>query len=251
MGLLRHVDHSDRPLVGRRALVIGGSGGIGRQVSVQLAEAGANLVVHGGSNRERLTELLEAVRKKGVRAEGFLQSVRHSDELLDSVRRRMPFDIAVVAFGPYLQKSLAETTAADWRRMVDLNLILPGSLVSLLAPVMAANGWGRIVLFGGTRTEQIRGFRTIAAYSAAKTGVGSLVRSAAMEFGDRGVAINAVAPGYVQTEYLSAVEIRRLAMKSPDKTLIPPSSLAQFVLNLILQRSTIVNGAVIPADKGL
>ncbi|MFW6329604.1 MAG: SDR family NAD(P)-dependent oxidoreductase, partial [Alkalispirochaetaceae bacterium] len=103
MGLLRHVDHSDRPLVGRRALVIGGSGGIGRQVSVQLAEAGANLVVHGGSNRERLTELLEAVRKKGVRAEGFLQSVRHSDELLDSVRRRMPFDIAVVAFGPYLQ----------------------------------------------------------------------------------------------------------------------------------------------------
>ncbi|MFW6328967.1 MAG: SDR family NAD(P)-dependent oxidoreductase, partial [Alkalispirochaetaceae bacterium] len=147
--------------------------------------------------------------------------------------------------------SLAETTAADWRRMVDLNLILPGSLVSLLAPVMAANGWGRIVLFGGTRTEQIRGFRTIAAYSAAKTGVGSLVRSAAMEFGDRGVAINAVAPGYVQTEYLSAVEIRRLAMKSPDKTLIPPSSLAQFVLNLILQRSTIVNGAVIPADKGL
>ncbi|MFW6215776.1 MAG: SDR family NAD(P)-dependent oxidoreductase [Alkalispirochaetaceae bacterium] len=251
MGLLRHVDHSDRPLVGRRALVIGGSGGIGRQVSVQLAEAGANLVVHGGSNRERLTELLEAVRKKGVRAEGFLQSVRHSDELLDSVRRRMPFDIAVVAFGPYLQKSLAETTAADWRRMVDLNLILPGSLVSLLAPVMAANGWGRIVLFGGTRTEQIRGFRSIAAYSAAKTGVGSLVRSAAKEFGDRGVAINAVAPGYVQTEYLSAAEIRRLAMKSPDRTLIPPSSLAQFVLNLILQRSTIVNGAVIPADKGL
>lgn len=251
MGLLRHVNHSDRPLVGRRALVIGGSGGIGRHVSLQLAEAGANLVVHGGSNRPKLTELLSALQSRGVRSEGFLQSVRHADELVDSVRRRMPFDIAVVSFGPFLQKSLAETSSAEWRRMVELNLTLPGALVSLLAPEMADRGWGRIVLFGGTRTEQIRGFRTVAAYSAAKTGVASLVKSAALEFGDRGVAINAIAPGYVETEYLSPEMIRHLAMKSPDRTLIPPSSLARFILNLITQRSTIVNGSTIAVDKGL
>lgn len=251
MGLLRHVDSSGRPLAGRKAIVLGGSGGIGRQVSVQLAEAGAHLVVHGGQNREKLTSLLRELHEKGLSAEGFIQKVRHADELLDSVRKRMPFDIVVVAFGPLLQKPLAETSYAEWRRIVELNLTLPGAVVSLTAPEMAERGWGRIILFGGTQTEQIRGFRTVAAYSAAKTGIGSLVRSAAKEFGDRGVAINAVTPGYVETEYLSRPTVRRLAMRSPDKTLIPASSLARFVLNLVIQRSTIVNGAVIPMDKGL
>lgn len=220
-------------------------------MSVQLAEAGAHLVVHGGQNREKLTSLLRELHEKGLSAEGFIQKVRHADELLDSVRKRMPFDIVVVAFGPLLQKPLAETSYAEWRRIVELNLTLPGAVVSLTAPEMAERGWGRIILFGGTQTEQIRGFRTVAAYSAAKTGIGSLVRSAAKEFGDRGVAINAVTPGYVETEYLSRPTVRRLAMRSPDKTLIPASSLARFVLNLVIQRSTIVNGAVIPMDKGL
>ncbi|MFP4534692.1 MAG: SDR family NAD(P)-dependent oxidoreductase [Spirochaetaceae bacterium] len=251
MGLLRHVDSSVRLLSGRKAIVLGGSGGIGRHVSGQLAEAGAHVVIHGGRNREKLTALLGELRRKGFSAEGFLQAVRHADELVDSVRKRMPFDIVVVAFGPLLQKPLSETSYAEWRRIVELNLTLPGAIVSLTAPDMAERGWGRIVLFGGTQTEQIRGFRTVAAYSAAKTGVGSLVRSAAKEFGDRGVAINAVAPGYVETEYLSPPTVRHLAMRSPDNTLIPPSSLARFVLNLVTQRSTIVNGAVIPMDKGL
>ena len=251
MGLLRHVDNSDQPLSGRRAIVLGGSGGIGRHVSAQLAEAGAHVVVHGGRREEKLATLLRELHRKGLAAEGFMHSVRHADELLDSVRKRMPFDIVVVAFGPLLQKPLAETSYAEWRRIVELNLTLPGALVSLTAPEMAERGWGRIVLFGGTQTEQIRGFRTVAAYSAAKTGIGSLVRSAAREFGDRGVAINAVAPGYVETEYLSPRMVRQLAARSPDNTLIPASSLARFVLNLVIQRSTIVNGAVIPMDKGL
>jgi 3-oxoacyl-[acyl-carrier protein] reductase len=251
MGLLRHVDNSGRPLLGRKAIVLGGSGGIGRHVSVQLAEAGAQVVIHGGGDREKLRGLLRELSGRGQWAEGFLQNVRHADELLDSVRKRMPFDIVVVAFGPFLQKSLSETSYAEWRRIVELNLTLPGAIVSLTAPEMAARGWGRIVLFGGTSTEQIRGFRTVAAYSAAKTGIGSLVRSAAKEFGDRGVAINAVAPGYVETEYLSPETVRELASRSPDNALIPASSLARFVLNLVVQRSTIVNGAIIPLDKGL
>lgn len=251
MGLLRHVDNSGSPLLGRRALILGGSGGIGRHISIRLAEAGAQVVIHGGGDREKLRALLRYLSGKGASAEGFLQSVRHADELLDSVRKRMPFDVVVVAFGPFLQKPLAQTSYAEWRRIVELNLTLPGAIVSLVAPEMAAKGWGRIILFGGTRTEQIRGFRTVAAYSAAKTGIGSLVRSAAKEFGDRGVAINAVAPGYVETEYLTAEMARDLARRSPDNTLIPASSLARIVLNLVLQRSTIVNGAIIPLDKGL
>ena len=245
------MDSSAHPLAGRRALILGGSGGIGRQVTLQLAEAGAHVTVHGGHDREKLESLLDKVGKLGLPAEGFLQSVRHADALLDSVARRMPFDIAVVAFGPFLQKPLSETTTTEWSRIVELNLALPGAVVSLLAPDMAKRRWGRIVLFGGTQTDQIRGFRSVAAYSAAKTGIGSLVKSAAKEFGGRGVAVNGVSPGYVETEYLSGSMIRTLAERSPDNTLIPPSSLAKFILNLVVQRSTIVNGAMISMDKGL
>jgi NAD(P)-dependent dehydrogenase (short-subunit alcohol dehydrogenase family) len=160
-------------------------------------------------------------------------------------------DILVVAMGPIAYRSLAETDDSTWQQMVDLNLVLPGLLVSRYLPAMVAAGWGRIVLFGGPHGDTLRGFRTIAAYGAAKAGLASLCKSASQQTDGQNVAVNVIAPGYVDTEYLSPVQRKNLSAKAPRGTLIPPERVARLVNQLILAEEPDMNGAVITLDQGL
>ncbi len=241
----------ERVLQGRRALVVGGSGGIGRAVSRRLAAAGAAVCVHGGSSQERLEETLGEIRDSGGQAEGFLCRAERAEELLEEIGRRLPFAIVVVAFGPYLRAPLAETTVHDWARICELNLALPGAVVSVCAPAMQAAGFGRFVLFGGPRTDGIEAFTTIAAYAAAKTGVATLVRSAAQQLNRFGITVNGVCPGYVATEYYSADELDRMAARMPDGEPITIEEVAAVVMQLVAPESKALNGALIRIDKGI
>ena len=74
----------------------------------------------------------------------------------------------------------------EWLTQSYANFAFPGMLVSAVLPHMCASGWGRILLFGGTRTDSVRGFRTNAAYAAAKTGLSSLVKSVALDYALQG-----------------------------------------------------------------
>ncbi len=234
-----------------RALVIGGSGGIGRAVSKRLAAAGMRVCVHGGRSHERLEATLNEITDAGGQAEGFLAEIERVEDLVEPITARLPFSVVVLAFGPYLEASLLETSARDWVRMAELNLALPGTVLSLCAPAMQAAGWGRFVLFGGPRTDGIESFRTIAAYGAAKTGVSSLVRSAARQLGRYGITVNAVCPGYIATEYYQDGDLERLSARMPDRELITTAEVAQLVERLVTPESNALNGAVIRIDKGV
>jgi NAD(P)-dependent dehydrogenase (short-subunit alcohol dehydrogenase family) len=237
-------DHPDS----LRALVVGGSGGIGRRICQALASAGVNLVIHG-RNRDKLaalateldpapTELLEADLSGGVIPAQLEEAARRSD-------------ILVLAYGPFAYRSLALTSSEDWRNLVLANLALPGGLVSIAAPAMAARGFGRIVLFGGTKTELPRGFRMNAAYASAKTGLGVLARSVAAEYAGNNVACTVVCPGMVDTEYLDPAHRQRFARLAPGGRLTAPERVAGFVVNLLLGDMALVNGSVINTDDGL
>ncbi len=241
----------DRPFAGRRALVVGGSGGIGRAVALELAARGASIVLHGGSSGPRLEAALEELGAAGAEATGFLLDIDRPSRLIDMLPSLGPLDILAAAYGPFLVKSLAETSAAEWERLALLDLALPGALASALLPSMSARGWGRILLFGGTRTDRLRPYSTNAAYAAAKSGLASLVKSIAAESAGSGVGCVLACPGFVDTEYLDEAERKRLAALSPGGRLLKPADIARAAVGLIASEPCVASGSVVSLDGGL
>jgi NAD(P)-dependent dehydrogenase (short-subunit alcohol dehydrogenase family) len=160
-------------------------------------------------------------------------------------------DILAVALGPFLRASLAETGAADWERLALLDLALPGALASALLPAMAARGWGRILLFGGTRTDGIRAYSSNAAYAAAKTGLGVLAKSLAVEGAPAGVGCVLVCPASSipntsgRPSAPPCAPARRAAASfRPGMWRRPPS-------NLLAADPCVASGSVVTLDGGL
>ena len=244
-----------RGLEGRRALVVGGSGGIGRAVALELGARGAHVIVHGGSSRARLDSALAELESQGGSGEGLLLELGGTHEGFLRFFEALPgmgeIDVLVVAFGPFVRKSLAATSTADWERLALFDLALPGALCSALFPAMAARGWGRILLFGGTRTDGIRDYSSNAAYAAAKTGLSVLVKSLAAEGADHGVGSILVCPGLVDTEYLSEPMKAAFRSHAPGGRLTPPGEIAAAAVRLIADDPCIASGAVVTLDGGL
>ena len=220
-----------------------------------MAERGASLVVHGGSSSERLERLVSELRARGAGVEGFLMELEPESGSIDRLIRALPdlgrIDILAVAFGPFLRASLAATSAADWVRLALLDLALPGALASALFPSMAERGWGRILLFGGTRTDGIRAYSANAAYAAAKTGLSVLAKSLAIEGSGKGVGTVLVCPGLVETEYLSAQERLEQATKAPGGRLLSAGQVARTAVDLIAADPCLASGSAVTLDCGL
>jgi 3-oxoacyl-[acyl-carrier protein] reductase len=239
-----------KKLGGRKAVVIGGTGGIGSAVSLALAGAGAHVFVTGGRSRQRLETLLERIRGIGGLADGDLLAIDTPADVSSAAELAANADILVVAYGPFLQKPLAETKADDWGRMALLNLALPGSCVSSALPGMVARGYGRIVLFGGSGTDLPRAVETNCAYAASKTGLSTLVKSVAASFGPENVAALLICPGFTDTEYLSMDEKRSLEIRMPGGKLIDPEAIAGIAIEFVTQERAVVNGVSLSVDCG-
>jgi NAD(P)-dependent dehydrogenase (short-subunit alcohol dehydrogenase family) len=240
----------DTRLDGMHALVVGGSGGIGGAVAGALAEAGASLTIHG-RDPSRLARKAGALRLAGVRVDTIQADLSDGRPLEALVQAARTCDLLVVAYGPFVHKALARTTSDDWRLVSLACLALPGIIATEAAAAMAARGFGRILLFGGTRTDTVRGFLANAAYASAKTGLGVLVKSIAAEYGKAGVAAGLVCPGLVDTEYLDEETRVHLAAVSPHGRLIAPEAIASLALSLLSGGMDLANGSIITADEGL
>jgi len=234
---------------GRKALVIGGTGGIGKAVALGLAERGAELTIHGGSSRERLENTLKAARETGAKAEGFLFTIDNPGAAEDILSRLPAPDILVCAWGPFRQGKLETLDRDFWQKITENNLIFPGILVSLAIKGMMEQNWGRILLFGGTNTDAVRGFTTTSAYSAAKTALGVIAKSAAKSAGSRGVTCNVLCPGLTDTEYIGEAQKCYNIEKSPGNKPLSTEQIARTALEIL--ENPCLNGAVIPVDQGL
>ena len=234
---------------GRKALVVGGTGGIGRAVALGLAARGAELMVHGGSSRQRLDSTLKAIVDSGGRGDGFLLPIAGPDAAGEIFARFPGADILICAWGPFKQGNLESLDRVFWQKMAENNLVFPGILVSLAIRGMMERNWGRILLFGGTNTDTIRGFTTSTAYSAAKTALGVIAKSAAKCAGGRGVTCNVLCPGLTDTEYLGEDERNYNRERSPGGRPLTAEQIAQAALAIV--DNPCVNGAIIPVDQGL
>jgi len=247
------------PFSDRRALVVGGTGGIGREVALGLSRRGAEVTVHGGSSRQRLDDTIAALRAIGGKGDGFLFPVNSPEAASDILARfastglqagrASPLDILVCAWGPFKQGRLEFLDREIWQKTAENNLVFPGVLVSLVISGMIERNWGRILLFGGTNTDTIRGFITTTAYSAAKTALGVLAKSVAKTAGCRGVTCNVVCPGLTDTEYTAEDQQYYNREKSPGKNPLNAGQVAKVALAIL--ENPACNGAIVPVDQGI
>lgn len=237
---------------GKKALVVGGSGGIGKEVCRLLAEQGAQVTVHAGHDSKELASFIRELEQisGGQKMTPLVQRLSPASfENLESSelsKAAACCDILCVAFGPFVQKVLEETTISDWQTVALLDYALPGFLISKALPSMKKNHWGRILLFGGTGTEHRTEFMTNAAYAGAKSGINVLVSSTAATFAADGITCNAILPGPTETEYTQAAA--SLAEKMPSGKLLKTSEVAQSAIFLLKNAS--LNGTILRIDQG-
>jgi gluconate 5-dehydrogenase len=193
-------------LAGRRALVSGGSSGIGEAMAGALGRAGARVMLV--SRRERELEAACA-RLRGERVDAQWLAADLADvgalraAAAEAERRLGGIDILVNAAGVNLRQPFAEVTPEAWQTQIALHLGAPFFLTQALAPGMAARGWGRIVNIASL--QSYRAFANSAPYGAGKGGVVQLTRAIAQEWGRRGITCNAIGPGFFPTALTAPV----------------------------------------------
>ena len=233
----------DNVLQGKSALVVGGTSGIGYCLAQSLLQESVSVVMQGQSNSKRVASLC---CQGNVAC--FICDLQKASCVGELCKYANAADILCVAYGPFLQKPLDMTSAQEWSATVYANLTLPGILVSSALAGMKERLWGRILLFGGTETQVLRGFRTNAVYGAAKTGLISLVKSVSMEYAQYGITANAVCPGFTDSGLLSENTRAIWAKKNPDGELINPTTITDAALFLL--KECAYNGVILPVDKG-
>ncbi|MCV3205928.1 SDR family oxidoreductase [Mesorhizobium sp. YC-39] len=248
-------------IAGRHALVTGGGSGVGRAVALVLAGAGINVTICG-----RREAALAEVARKHDRIFGIAADVTDEAEMASLYEKaeaaRGPFDIVVANAGMSGSAPAHRTSLADWQRTLDVNLTGAFLTVKPALAGMAARKTGRIVFVAST--AGLKGYPYVTAYVAAKHGVVGLMRALAAETAKSGVTVNAVCPGFVETEMLeesirriiektgrSAEEARTsLASTNPQGRFIQPEEVAAAVLWLCGDAARSITGQTISVSGG-
>jgi NAD(P)-dependent dehydrogenase (short-subunit alcohol dehydrogenase family) len=188
-------------LDGRRALVTGGSRGLGRTIALALAQAGSDIVVTSRTLDRCQTTAEEITDATGRRAVAIAADVSRADEVEQLFRKATDggsIDILVNSAGVNVRKPIAEQSEEDWDSVLGVNLKAPFLLARRFGPAMAERGWGRILHIGSIMSTVSIPDRT--PYASSKTGLLGLTRTLALEWATRGVTINAICPGPFATE---------------------------------------------------
>ena len=252
-------------LQGRRAVVTGGSRGIGRAVARALARAGASVVVTARS-ADAIQEVAGELQALGVHAEAIACDVTDPDQVQalakGAAKALGGVDILVNNAGASSSAPFHGLSLDEWNRMLRVNATGPFLCTRAVLPSMIERGWGRVVTVASV--AGLRGGRYIAAYAASKHAVMGLVRSVALEVATTGVTVNAVCPGFVDTP-MTRESVARIVEKtgrseqealaailesSAQRRLVTPEEVAHAVRFLCSEEARGVNGEALVIDGG-
>ena len=243
-------------LKGKVALVTGGSRGIGRSTCLALASDGANIAVNYASNEKAAAETVAMLKDKGVEAKAYKANVANDAEnhaMFDAIRKDFgKIDILVNNAGITRDKTFSKMTSELWREVLDVNLTGQAMVTHEALKDMTKSEWGRVV-FITSIVGQTGNFGQTN-YAAAKGALISLAKSLAREVARKSVTVNAVAPGFIETDMTSGVPeavLESVRAMTPVGRLGRPEEVADAVRFLCSPRSSYVTGEVINVNGGM
>ena len=238
------------------ALVTGGSRGIGRAICLELARRGAAVAVNYAGNEQAARETVEACRALGVEAEAFQADVADPaacEELVKAVKDRFGrLDILVNNAGITRDGLLMTAKEEDFSRVLDTNLKGAYFCMKAASKVMMRQRYGRIISMSSV--VGLRGNPGQTNYAASKAGILGLTKAAAKELATRGITVNAVAPGFIETDMTAAMpEKAKEAMLTTSPAGRPgaPEDVAKAVAFFAEKDSAYITGQVLCVDGGM
>ncbi|MEC7556160.1 MAG: 3-oxoacyl-ACP reductase family protein [Planctomycetota bacterium] len=246
---------SDYGIEGRVALVTGGSRGIGRAISEQLAAAGARVAVNYRSDHDAAAETVAAIQSAGGTATAVAADVSNEtdvDRLIADVDAALgPVDLLVNNAGIFDYGDHHETTVQLWHRTIAVNLTSAFLVSWAVKDGMIQRGYGRIVNVASIAALRPR--PNSIAYAASKAGMVGLTRSLAEGVAGDGVRVNAIAPGLIETDILADVDkgvLDELVEATPMKRIGQPCDIASVTLFLLGDDSNFMTGQTLVASGG-
>ncbi len=243
-------------LKGKTALVTGGSRGIGRAVCVALAGLGVNIVTCYAGNAAAVNETIEQCRAQGVRADALQADVKSEsdvEKLFSFVTENYgSLDILVNNAGVTRDTLLMKMSEEDFDTVVDTNLKGAFFTMKQASKLMLKKRSGRIINISSV--VGVHGNAGQANYAASKAGIIGLTKSAAKELGKRGITVNAIAPGFIETDMTEGLSE---AVKKQSEQMIPMAhfgkaeDVANAVCFLASDRASYVTGNVLMVDGGM
>ncbi|MGM7724199.1 3-oxoacyl-[acyl-carrier-protein] reductase [Metabacillus sp. Hm71] len=236
------------------ALITGGARGIGKETARKFLQEGAKVVICDRDRSAGMAALEELGEKNQVKF--FEVDVTNTPQIEEMVQSTIDscgrIDILINNAGITIDGFLTKMNEGDWEKVIAVNLSGVFKFTKAVIPVMMEQGSG--VIINASSVVGLYGNIGQTNYAATKAGVIGLTKSWAKEFGPKGIRVNAIAPGFIETDMTSSVPKKVLDFmkeKTPLKKLGKPEDIASAYLFLASEDANYINGAVLSVDGGL
>lgn len=245
-------------LKGQRALITGGTHGLGMAMAKGLAMAGAELIINGHSEA-RMEQAITEYRSHGYTAHPVLFNVTNDQEVktaVDKIEKEIgTIDILVNNAGIIKRIPILEMEAADFREVIDVDLVGPFIVSKHVGRYMVQRKSGKIINICSMMSEL--GRNTVTAYAAAKGGLKMLTKNMATEWAKHNIQVNGIGPGYFATEQTAPIRVSGhpfnefIIHRTPAGRWGNPDDLMGTIIFLASRASDFVNGQIIYVDGGI
>ena len=237
----------------KRALVTGGSGGIGSAICRQLAADGFHVIVHANISLDAAQALAGDIKAAGGSAQALAFDVTHAAETaaaLEALLEEGPIQVLVNNAGIHDDAVFPGMRAEQWHQVIDVSLNGFFHVTQPLMMPMIRTRWGRIINI--TSVAAVSGNRGQVNYAAAKGALHSATKSLALEVASRGITVNAVAPGIINTAMSeSTFDAQDIARMVPMKRAGTPNEVASLVGYLASPQAAYITGQIISINGGM